>query len=605
VNELMAPDSRELVAQKVARVAERLARNGNRPFDLQNLEIKMLRRDGTPIWVEIQNSFFLDERGDVAGIIGVARDITRRIEYEQALKEGEAKYRSILESIDEGYYEVDLAGNFTFVNRSVCEILGYTREELIGMNNRDYTTEETSRKLYRMFNAVFSTGKPKRIMDYEIIKKDGDVRALELSTALIRSETGDPVGFRGIARDITKRKLAEKEKERLEAQLLQAEKMKAVGTLAGGVAHDLNNILSGIVSYPELLLLDLPPHHPMAAPLRTIQESGKKAAAIVQDLLTLARRGVSVAEVVCLNDVVSEYILSPEHRKLLQFHPAVRVELRLEAGLRNISGSPHHLSKTLMNLVSNAAEAMPEGGTITITTANRNVDGPINGYDRTEPGEYCLLTVADTGTGIAPEEVSRIFEPFYTKKVMGRSGTGLGMAVVWGTVKDHNGYIEVDSTPGRGSLFHLYFPVTRRVKPAEGLPAAMDDYRGKGERILVVDDVRDQREIAARLLAKLGYRVDAVGSGEEAIAYLRSKPADLILLDMIMPPGIDGLDTFKEIHRFNPAQRAVITSGFSETARVKEAQQLGAGPLVKKPYSIEKIGLAVRSELSRRERDAA
>jgi signal transduction histidine kinase/ActR/RegA family two-component response regulator len=456
-----------------------------------------------------------------------------------------------------------------------------------------------------MFNAVFSTGKPKRIMDYEIIKKDGDVRALELSTALIRSETGDPVGFRGIARDITKRKLAEKEKERLEAQLLQAEKMKAVGTLAGGVAHDLNNILSGIVSYPELLLLDLSPHHPMAAPLRTIQESGKKAAAIVQDLLTLARRGVSVAEVVCLNDVVSEYILSPEHRKLLQFHPAVRVELRLEAGLRNISGSPHHLSKTLMNLVSNAAEAMPEGGTITITTANRTVDGPINGYDRTEPGEYCLLTVADTGTGIAPEEVSRIFEPFYTKKVMGRSGTGLGMAVVWGTVKDHNGYIEVDSTPGRGSLFHLYFPVTRRVKPAEGLPAAMDDYRGKGERILVVDDVRDQREIAARLLAKLGYRVDAVGSGEEAIAYLRSKPADLILLDMIMPPGIDGLDTFKEIHRFNPAQKAVITSGFSETARVKEAQQLGAGPLVKKPYSIEKIGLAVRSELSRRERDAA
>lgn len=478
VAELLAPDSQQLVARKVERVVERLQQNGNRPFDLQNLEIKMIRRDEAEVWTEIQNSFFLDVRGEVAGIIGVARDIT-------------------------------------------------------------------------------------------------------------------------------KRKQAETEKKRLESQLLQAEKMKAVGTLAGGVAHDLNNILSGVVSYPELLLLDLPPPHPMADPLKTIQESGKKAAAIVQDLLTLARRGVPVSEIVSLNEVVNEYLLSPEHRKLLQFHPAVEIEKRLDATLLNVLGSPHHLSKTLMNLVSNAAEAMPEGGKITIQTASRYIDRPLNGYDQTDPGDYCVLTVADTGIGIPPEEMSRIFEPFYTKKVMGRSGTGLGMAVVWGTVKDHNGYIEVESAPQRGSRFNLYFPFTHRVKLRSEAAVSMEDYRGRGEKLLVVDDIRDQREITTKMLSKLGYRVDAVGSGEEAVGYIASKPADLVILDMIMPPGIDGLDTFKRIHALNPRQKAIITSGFSETDRVKEAQKLGAGPLVKKPYSIEKIGLAVRNELARREREAA
>ena len=201
----LAPESQTLVTQKIAYLSEKLEKSVNQPFDLQNLEIQMIRKNGVEIWTEIQNSFFLTSQGEVAGIIGVARDITKRREYEEALKESENKYRNILESIDEGYYEVDLAGNFTFVNRAVCEILGYSKEELIGLNNRDYTTDETSKKLFKIFNSAFLSGKPKRIMDYEIIKKDGDVRILELSTALIKDDAGNPVGFRGIARDVTKR----------------------------------------------------------------------------------------------------------------------------------------------------------------------------------------------------------------------------------------------------------------------------------------------------------------------------------------------------------------------------------------------------------------
>jgi two-component system, cell cycle sensor histidine kinase and response regulator CckA len=600
----LSTESQEQMLRKSSGLNAKLEKNGNRPFDLQNLEIRMVRKDGEQVWAEIQNSFFLTDQGNVDGIVGVARDITKRKEYEEALEESENKYRSILESIDECYYEVDLAGNLTFINRAGCDILGYSKDELIGLNNRDYTTEKTARNLYRAFHSVFLTGQPKRIMDYEIIKKDGESRTLELSTALIQDDGGIPVGFRGIARDITQRKQAQLEKERLENQLLQAEKMKAIGTLAGGVAHDLNNILSGIVSYPELLLLDLAPDSPMVKPIKTIQESGKKAAAIVQDLLTLARRGVSVSEVVNLNDIVNEYLNSPEYQRLLHFHPLVAIESRLESSLFNILGSPHHLSKTVMNLVSNAAEAMRDGGTIIIETNNEYIDRPLHGYDKIEEGDYCVLTVADTGIGIAAEELQKIFEPFYTKKTMGRSGTGLGMAVVWGTVKDHKGYIGLNSVPGKGTVFKLYFPITRQARCSDGRLLSMDDYKGHGERVLIVDDVLEQREIATSMLTALGYQVACVSSGEKALQHVQSNRVDLIVLDMIMAPGMDGLETFRQINRMEPRQKAIITSGFSETQRVREAQRLGAGQYVKKPYSLETIGLAIRNELGRRQEAA-
>ncbi len=250
-----------------------------------------------------------------------------------------------------------------------------------------------------------------------------------------------------------------------------------------------------------------------------------------------------------------------------------------------------------MNLVSNAAEAMPEGGKMLISTENLYIDRPISGYDDIEEGDYIVLTVSDTGIGIADEEIERIFEPFYTKKTMGRSGTGLGMAVVWGTVKDHKGYINVDSNLGEGTTFKLYFPMTRKQRVEDQHSKKSIDFRGKGESILVVDDIKEQREIASKILLQLGYSVKTVESGEEAVKLLKNKKVDLIVLDMIMPPGIDGLETYKRIISLNPKQRAIIASGFSETMRVKKAQQLGAGKYIKKPYTIEKIGLAIKAEI--------
>jgi signal transduction histidine kinase len=399
--------------------------------------------------------------------------------------------------------------------------------------------------------------------------------------------------------EMVERKRSEKERRYLEAQLAKSQKMEAIGTLAGGVAHDLNNILSGLVSYPELLLMDLSEDSPLRQPIITIKESGQRAAAIVQDLLTLARRGVCVREVMNLNMLIEEYLKSPENQQIFEHQPGVIVKTSLQPDLLNIMGSPVHLSKTIMNMISNAAEAMPNGGMIIISTENRYIDKSIKGYDAVDEGDYATLTVTDTGIGISPEEIERIFEPFYTKKTMGRSGTGLGMAVVWGTVKDHNGYIDVQSELGEGSTVTLYFPITRKNLPLEIQSISAEEYKGNGESILIVDDIKEQREIASGMLTKLGYNVMSLPSGEEALVYMQENAADLLVLDMIMNPGMDGLETYQQILRFHPEQKAVIASGFSESDKVKKAQRIGAGTYVRKPYSFEKIGLAVKGELSK------
>lgn len=402
-------------------------------------------------------------------------------------------------------------------------------------------------------------------------------------------ESGEITGAVEFVRDITIPK-------RLESQLAQAQKMEAVGTLAGGVAHDLNNILSGIVSYPELLLMDLPEDSPIRGPIETICKSGKKAAAIVQDLLTLARRGVSINEVVNLNDTIRSFIESPECNTIKKHHPNVVISLELQPDLLNIIGSTIHLSKTVMNLVSNGAEAIIEDGSIKLETKNIYIDNTIDGYVKIPEGEYVLLTVTDSGLGISKEDLHKIFEPFYTKKRMGRSGTGLGMAVVWGTVKDLHGFIDVQSTPGTGTTFSLYIPITRQKLSKEEDAVPIKNYMGN-EKILVVDDVEEQREIASAMLAKLGYSVSVALSGEETLKFLSQNKADLLILDMVMEPGMDGLETYVKAIKLNPKQKAIIASGYSETARVKEAQRLGAGKYIKKPYTFEKLGVSVRAEL--------
>lgn len=389
------------------------------------------------------------------------------------------------------------------------------------------------------------------------------------------------------------------ERKQLEAELIQAKKMETIGTLAGGVAHDLNNIVSAIINYPELLLLQIPNDSPYREKILTIKKSGEKVAAIVDDLLTLARRKVPVMKVLNLNDIISEYFKSPEYEKLESLYPNFSLELELQEDLSNIKGSQIHLSKMIMNLIANGIEAMPDGGKLTVSTSNKYIDSNVTGYEDIQDGEYVCIKIIDTGIGISKKDLNRIFEPFYTNKTMGRSGTGLGMSIVWGTVKDHKGYINAESEKEKGTTILICLPVTKTKNEINNEPSTkIEDYYGNNETVLLADDIEEQREIAKDMLTTLNYNVESVSSGEEAVAYIKRNPVDIILLDMIMENGIDGYETYKRILEINPAQKAIITSVFSETVRVKKAQALGAGAYIKKPYSLKTLGKTIKAELN-------
>lgn len=393
------------------------------------------------------------------------------------------------------------------------------------------------------------------------------------------------------------------ERKATQERLQRAEKMEAIGLMASGVAHDLNNILSGIVNYPELMLRKLPQDSSLRRPVTVIRDSGLRAADVVDDLLTLARGAAKVRNRLDVNLLVHDYLGSPEVEKVRSLFPQVAISERLAAGRIEVECAPTHVKKSLMNLVLNAAEAVAADGRITIATKLRRLTEESSRELGLAVGTYVLLSVTDNGSGISPEDRKHIFEPFYTKKKMGRSGTGIGLAVVWNCMREHNGTVTVSSS-GRGSEFTLYFPVAAQAVPAP-MPDSLADtglsqeeLRGNGQRVLVVDDESQQREIATELLTELGYRAEAVSSGEKAVAYLEEKPVDLLLLDMVMDSGIDGLETYQRARKIYPGQKALLVSGYSESDKVKEALALGVKRLLKKPYRIDDLARTLNEILT-------
>ena len=527
----------------------------------------------------------LAENNEISGVLILIRDVSGAVEDEARLS---GRYRSLVESLPDHIFMLGRDGIYLASNNAVSQFPLRNGEELAGKHYSDVYPDDVAEQYREQIEKLLATAQQVQF-EHEIPGPDGPRYHVDTLYPVFRDNTLSAIG--GTCRDIT-------EEKRLEDQLQKARKMEAMGLMAGGVAHDLNNILSGIVSYPELLLLDLPKDSPLRNPIKTIQESGMRAADVVEDLLTIARGVATGKEVLNLNTVVEEYLNSAEHRELKRIHPLTAFKTELDSQLLNITGSSSHIKKILMNLITNASEGIEGRGTVVVSAVNRYLDEPLKGYEDVRTGEYVVLAISDDGAGISPQDLDMVFEPFYTKKVMGRSGTGLGLAVVWNSMQDHDGYINLKSSE-RGTTFKLYFPITREGLSPKTEEIPLDEYQGHGEKILVVDDEERQRKIAGKILARLGYAVEAVSSGEAAIEYVKENPVGLIVLDMVMPQGINGRKTYEEIIKIRPGQKAIIASGYAKTKEVDLAQKLGAGKYIKKPYTLSKVGVAVKEELEK------
>jgi two-component system cell cycle sensor histidine kinase/response regulator CckA len=501
---------------------------------------------------------------------------------DSALRESSEKYRTILESIEEGYFETDLKGNLTFSNDPFCKMLGYPRNQLLGMNVRDYTTPGTAEKIFRITAQVKQTGRPEDVTAYEVIRKNGSKTALELSISLLTDKYGKSAGFRGMLRDVTKRKETEEEKHQLETQLQQAQKMESIGTLAGGIAHDFNNILMGIQGNATLMQLKIESEHPSYEKIKNIEKFVQNGTELTKQLLGFARRGKYLVKTTDLNEVIEgSSSLFVRTKKEIQIHTNFHDEIW------TVEVDSGQIEQALLNLYVNAWQAMPEGGDLYLKTRNVMLDSNYVKPFKVEYGKYVEISVSDTGVGIDRETQERIFEPFFTTKEMGR-GTGLGLASVYGIIKSHGGYIDVTSEKEKGTTFTIYLPASEKEAVREkGVPVEV--LKGTGT-ILLIDDEKMILDVGCELLEELGYTVLSALSGREALDIFQknSDKIDLIIMDMIMP-GMDGGETFDRLRNINSNIKVLLSSGYSVNGQATKILRRGCDGFIQKPFDLNQL----------------
>jgi len=495
----------------------------------------------------------------------------------------------LVDQAKEMLWTVDASLCITSVHGAVAGITGRAPQDLARVPLPTLLTREKSGDLDRALreNKAFS-------MEATVRDPTGKALAVEIFGTPAPADSDQ--GFSGTIRSLQEAKGQERRIKEMKTKLDRSEKLKKLGLLAGSVAHDLNNILSGIATYPEILLMDTSLDTKTRKGIKMIKDSGRQASSVVSDLLTISRGGRADRQVLNLNALIQRYMAAAEFEKIEQTYPDVEVEVTLEPELLNMRGSYIHIEKAVMNLMRNAVEetACKKGGWVRISTANLYAENPEE--EGLATGEYVQLRVEDNGSGIPKPFQDKIFDPFFTRKKMGRSGTGLGLTVVKNTVEDHGGDIRLLSDDS-GSQFELLFPGIREALPKTEDPDSLEEIKGHGETVLIVDDLASQRKIGATILGKLGYAVFTVADGMAALDFVKAQPVDLLVLDMIMAPAISGLETYRRIKEIRPDQKAIIASGHSESDDVLKIQQLGAGHFVKKPYTIMDMGLAVKEEL--------
>ena len=508
--------------------------------------------------------------------IEIATDITDRKRAEEALQESEEKYRTILETIEDGYYEIDLDGNFTFFNDSMCKISGYPRDELMGMNNRQYTDEVYAKEIYQTFNKVYTTGKPNKSFHWPVIRKDGTERTVAASVSLRRDTEGEPMGFRGIVRDISERK-------RFEAQLQQVNKMEAIAILAGGIAHEFNNALMGMIGNLELLEMNLPEDERRDKYFERINRSSHRMSRLTDQLLAYAQGGKYQSRELKLDDFVIETV------PLLQYDhsPEVRVETQFSKDISHIKADHIQMQMVLSATLANSNEAIENEGLIKITAENKDVDEDFaKQHPGLKPGPYVCLTIEDNGKGMDEETRAGIFEPFFTTKFQGR---GMGMAAVYGIIKSHDGAITVDSEPGKGTAVRIYLPAIeakKAVKKEKGPSPTVELATGEGT-ILVIEDEEDVMMLIRQVLETFGYRVLEAETGKKAVRLAKTFDGqiDLALLDIKLP-DMTGDKVYPLIMEARPDLKVIVCSGYSIHGPAQAILDAGAEGFIQKPFSI-------------------
>jgi two-component system, cell cycle sensor histidine kinase and response regulator CckA len=558
---------------------------------VKNYIVVLKKKDGSAVSASVNARIVFDSEGKPSCISGTIRDITESLQTQEALRESEEKFRTLAESSP---FAIMIYQNnrWIYTNPAGEDICGYTSEELYSLNFWDIVHPDDQSVVQSRGKARQDGKQAQKSYEFRIIAKGGIEKWVVLTGASI-TYGGQPAGLISVF-DITDRKRAEHENEQLQEQLRQSQKLESVGLLAGGVAHDLNNLLQPMMGYSELLLGDSTQSETARRYIQQILRTGERARDLVLQLMAFGRKQVLKIRPLKLNGVITDF--SRLLRRTLREDIQIRLELSPE--IRNIRADRSQVEQILMNLAVNAQDAMPGGGNLIIETENASLDEHFASlHSDVVPGEYVRLLVSDTGTGMDADTAARIFEPFFTTKKMGK-GTGLGLATVYGIVKQHGGNIWVTSEPGRGTTFKLYMPVSDFADKVEITEITRSESTGGSETILVAEDDEMVRELACVMLEQLGYRVMRAETAGKCLELAQNTvvPIDLLLTDVVMPE-MSGKELFNRIAEIRPDIRVLFMSGYAADIIARRGVLDAGVDFIQKPFSLEILSRKIRKVL--------
>ncbi len=581
----------EKIKPEIKMVANRLL--AGMTDKVEYFENPVLTKDGRERLVAWNNTIIRDEDDNITGILSSGEDITELVIKEEALRQSEECFRQFFDNAPDYCYMVSPEDIILNINRAALSILGYAKAEIIGKPLRKIYADES----LPVVNALHTELKEKgKIIDKELVieTKTGEKRDVLLSAAIVKDVSGGIVHSVLIQKDITEQKLAEKEREKLHFQLQQSRKMESIGQLAGGIAHDFNNILGGILGYSDVLEMKLGEKPELLKYIRKIKDASLKASDLTRKMLAFARRTPLDVTTVSVHDSILQVVEILQHT----IDKRIEIKSRLNAEVPTVSCDIAQLESILLNIGINARDAMPEGGTIIFRTENVTFNGKRRLSDayETETGEYVKISIIDTGIGMDEKIRQKIFEPFFSTKEIGK-GTGLGLASVYGAVKQHHGYITVSSEPGRGAQFDIYLPVMEKEKKSDTRQIEEKPVSGTGT-IMVIDDEAGIRDTVEELLKSIGYTVICCSNGIEAVEIFKEKNGDidLVLLDMIMPK-MNGVDCFRKLKEINPQVQVAITTGYSIQEDIDLVLREGAKEVIEKPFELNKLSNIVKEAI--------